>query len=802
MKKFTFLTLFISLSSICFAQTKLLPVSDGYIYLDGTNVDSNFGNETQLRTRYAKENEFTRQTYIRFDLSEEVGAFSSVQFYIYGKANSSKLVDVYSAFGEWTDTSLKGSVGAKPSRQTYIGTFKVQTTNQYYSVDLTEYINQIKLEGKTEVSLVLADRIQQVATDEAYYHSKENVSGNMPYLLLEEGTGSVDLTPKIYYVDANEGNDDADGLSSTTPWKSLAKVESTFLNQGDQVLLKKGSIFKESLYLKVIPQNTTSITKLSTYGEGENPIIDAEGKESFDLMIFNTPYIEVSNLTFTHSNVDPASTTTTSYIMRGLYYQAEDMGEVKHLELRNLIFRDILGNSGSNDGNLFAKRSAGLSVEITGNNTPTYLNGYLLENSSFYRVGRHGAVNQSTWFRRTLTENTNWVPSKNFVIRNNVFEETASDGLIVRIAEAPLMEYNFFKRCAITLSGNACFSYNCDNALWQYNESCYTVYNTGDYDGGGFDSDYMSKNAVFQYNYSHHNEKGDMLVTGGARSEKGFNDGTIVRYNVFYNNGHQGIRVSGLASNTKIYNNIIYKDNNILSPTEPYDEYAENRLFYHRDIGGLPSNTYYANNIYYYYHDTMSATTDIAPDKSPGSEFFNNIIYANKMSSYPDQTDGITEDPLIDFDSSISNWEGLDKMLNFRLQENSPAINSGIEMPNSLSSDYAGTTLPQGGVTDIGAFEYPQATVSITEDKDAKSRINILSNPVTDGVLAFTFHSEDKGINLQIFSFSGKLVQNIDVTPVTNNTYHINVTPLKQGAYVLKVNDKANSSSGIFFIAK
>ncbi len=159
MKKFTFLTLFISLSSICFAQTKLLPVSDGYIYLDGTNVDSNFGNETQLRTRYAKENEFTRQTYIRFDLSEEAGAFSSVQFYIYGKANSSKLVDVYSAFGEWTDTSLKGSVGAKPSRQIYIGTFKVQTTNQYYSVDLTEYINQIKLEGKTEVSLVLADRI-------------------------------------------------------------------------------------------------------------------------------------------------------------------------------------------------------------------------------------------------------------------------------------------------------------------------------------------------------------------------------------------------------------------------------------------------------------------------------------------------------------------------------------------------------------------------------------------------------------------------------------------------------------------
>jgi hypothetical protein len=324
------------------------------------------------------------------------------------------------------------------------------------------------------------------------------------------------------------------------------------------------------------------------------------------------------------------------------------MGAIKHVKFDSLVVKNIVGNPGKDDGDLLAKSNAGLFAEITGNNVPTYFDGYYLENSYFYRVGRHGAVNQSSWQIRSLTTNTNWTPSKNVLIRKNVFEETASDGLIVRVAVRPVMEHNLFKRCSITLSGNASFSYNCDSALWQFNEACYTVYNTGDHDAAGFDSDYKSKNTIFQYNYAHHNEYGDMLITGGPASSKGFNDGTIVRYNVFYNNGHHGIRVSGLATNTLIHDNVIYNDEHTVSPTEPFDEYPGYRILYHKNWGGWPQNTIYKNNVYHY-TSTDAAITDLNENLSKGSLFESNTIYGKNIRNYPPDSSLSKENPHLYF---------------------------------------------------------------------------------------------------------------------------------------------------------
>lgn len=42
-----------------------------------------------------------------------------------------------------------------------------------------------------------------------------------------------------YYVDATNGNDANGGLSEVTPWKTIAKVEASTSNPGNQILLKK-----------------------------------------------------------------------------------------------------------------------------------------------------------------------------------------------------------------------------------------------------------------------------------------------------------------------------------------------------------------------------------------------------------------------------------------------------------------------------------------------------------------------------------------------------------------------------------
>lgn len=82
-----------------------------------------------------------------------------------------------------------------------------------------------------------------------------------------------------------------------------------------------------------------------------------------------------------------------------------------------------------------------------------------------------------------------------------MFERAGGNALIVRVAQDPLIEYNYFNQNGIKCSGNAAFNYNTDGAVWQYNESCFTKKNVGDADAGGLDSDFRSKNTIIQYNY-------------------------------------------------------------------------------------------------------------------------------------------------------------------------------------------------------------------------------------------------------------------------------------------------------------
>ncbi|RYF96513.1 MAG: DNRLRE domain-containing protein, partial [Chitinophagaceae bacterium] len=295
-KNLLLLCILASFNSVIFAQTRLKPIADGYIYLSGGKMNSNFGTSDTLITRYTRKPETTAQTFIRFDLKGQPGNLKTVTFNISGKSSRNKLVDVFSAFGEWTDNSLKGGESSKPSRAVYIGTFELTSTDEYHTIDITPYINSIRSSGKQDLTLVLAEREVQEDADASFYHAKENNSGKAPFLSVETGN-AVFVKPanRTYYVDAQKGNDKADGRSPGTAWKTLKKVESVFLQQGDRVLFKRGGIFKGSLFVKVIP-SSSGITKIGTYGKGERPRFDAEGKESFCLMIFNTPFIEVGGL--------------------------------------------------------------------------------------------------------------------------------------------------------------------------------------------------------------------------------------------------------------------------------------------------------------------------------------------------------------------------------------------------------------------------------------------------------------------------------------------------------------------------
>ena len=76
-----------------------------------------------------------------------------------------------------------------------------------------------------------------------------------------------------YYV-SSSGNDSANGLTSSTPWQSISKVNSVFssLNPGDRILFKKGERFYGALQISRSGSSGSPIT-LSAYGTGANPVI-------------------------------------------------------------------------------------------------------------------------------------------------------------------------------------------------------------------------------------------------------------------------------------------------------------------------------------------------------------------------------------------------------------------------------------------------------------------------------------------------------------------------------------------------
>ena len=80
-----------------------------------------------------------------------------------------------------------------------------------------------------------------------------------------ESKDNLHIIGNTYYVSC-DGNDDNDGLSPSTSWKSLAKVSSAKLNKGDGVLFRRGDTFRGCITAK------SSVT-YGAYGEGEKPVL-------------------------------------------------------------------------------------------------------------------------------------------------------------------------------------------------------------------------------------------------------------------------------------------------------------------------------------------------------------------------------------------------------------------------------------------------------------------------------------------------------------------------------------------------
>ena len=127
-----------------------------------------------------------------------------------------------------------------------------------------------------------ADVVYEEVTDEildeymsAADQKKEEII-NSPNMDLSEVTG------RCFYI-SNNGDDNNDGLSPETPWKTLQKLADSYsllgINYTDIILFERGSVWREGI--PVIAN-----MRYSAYGEGEKPrfyrSVDGTGAENWE----------------------------------------------------------------------------------------------------------------------------------------------------------------------------------------------------------------------------------------------------------------------------------------------------------------------------------------------------------------------------------------------------------------------------------------------------------------------------------------------------------------------------------------
>lgn len=726
------------------------------------------------------------------DGKEIYAVFSTDDSYTDTTDEAGKLAyEVHAGAADWTDFEIRFTTGAETTSvnvYTWIDsgygyldnvvlkevTGKLDWTEfdalmaEIDAMDKAEYTEESWAEFQTVVAA--AKEFKENATDDTKQREIRQMISDLEdamenLISIHEPTGDV-----TYYVDAENGNDENDGTSPETAWKTLAKASSIRqLKEGGSILLKAGSVWNgEQLSVKNAKGSEANPIVIGSYGEGAKPVINGQGanwasstspkEELAAVHIKNCENIVVENLEITNwdETATPGSGWTygqSSKLLSGLVVENRDAGELSNVVIRNNEIHDVNGKmAGGAD-----KGAGGLIVLVTGDGAnhsgkvESWYNGLTIDGNEVYKVCHEAIYMESVWASRTLVGGTSsdtgyqnagngkWIGSSDVVIENNYVHDVAGDGIVPINTTDALVQYNLIDNAADTnwdYSANvnhaALWTWDSDNVTFRYNEAFNSSKDSvgeamlqGTNDSMAFDFDYGVQNCLYEYNYSHDNYGGFLMLCPGP----GATVNNIARYNLSINDGRYDgapmIRVGGgkYGSNgVQVYNNTMYWEGNggyaaALAPESNWE-------------GSVVTDVSIFNNIFY------GPATSGSVKQSEGVSYYNNLVYSSDGSAQEvyqaaaNDENAVYEKPMFKdvADFTTGTWADGKTTLGtadgFMIQKGSPAIDAGAEHPEapaSAPSAVADELVPNetekpaydyygnalaDGKNDIGANEY------------------------------------------------------------------------------------------------
>jgi len=446
---------------------------------------------------------------------------------------------------------------------------------------------------------------------------------------------------KTFFIDSSQGNDLNNGMSKSSAWKSLAKINNHIFQPGDRILFKAGCIWDGNLSFKGSGISGKPIL-VDMYGSGKKPAFT--GGENHDVVILsNVEYWEINNLDISGANANKNFSAIKIFA---------DDGIRNHIYVRNCEIHDFKGRG---------------AIRATGNNRKvlSLFNDLRIESNSIHDCpspsGRctHGI---EMW----TFDDEDFGPSKNVHIAQNKIVNVSGDGIVLQHCNGGVVEYNFVNNCASSVGTRSHAAIWCaftNDAVFQYNEACNTKKPSSNNDGMAFDVDLGSKGTIFQYNYSHDNDGGFHLSMNRDSTE-------IIRYNISQNDKFRVFFQGFPNKKCLIYNNIFY------GPSQLSHLQGRATQVHKNGIGGT-----WWNNIFW--------STDV-PYEIPATGS-NNISWGNA-------TGGIHKEPgLVNPGSGGTGirMEDNSKLLGYKLKKGSPCIKAGKIIPGEGLTDFWGNKLPK-----------------------------------------------------------------------------------------------------------